>query len=252
MGKLDNKVAVVTGASSGMGTEIAKLFAQEGASVVAIARRKEKLQGVIDEITAKGGKALAVAGDVTNEDDVRKVVTTAVETYGRLDIVVNNAGLMDRMAPIGTLDDETWNSVIDVNLTGPMRMMRAAIPQFLDQGKGTFVTIASIGGLRGGVAGPAYTASKHGVIGLARNVGYMYAKKGIRSNVVAPGGVNTEIATRIEIDPEGGATLGAGMVTNPRMGEADEIARVTLFLASDDSSFVNGAVVVADSGWSAA
>ena len=252
MGKLDNKVAVVTGASSGMGTEIAKLFAQEGASVVAIARRKEKLQGVIDEITAKGGKALAVAGDVTNEDDVQKAVMTAVETYGRLDIVVNNAGLMDRMAPVDSLDDETWNSVIDVNLTGPMRMMRAAIPRFLDQGKGTFVTIASIGGLRGGVAGPAYTASKHGVIGLARNVGYMYAKRGIRSNVVAPGGVNTEITKGIEIDPEGGAILGAGMVTNPRRGEADEIARVALFLASDDASFVNGAVVVADSGWSAA
>ncbi|NLX48822.1 MAG: glucose 1-dehydrogenase [Methanospirillum sp.] len=251
MGKLENKVAIVTGASSGMGKEIAKLFAQEGASVIAIARRAEKLQEVIDQITAEGGRALAVSGDVSKEEDVRNAVRTAVEQYGRLDIVVNNAGLMDRMGGVAVVDDQLWNSIIDVNLTGPMRMMRAAIPVFLDQGGGVFVTVASIGGLHGCRAGAAYTASKHGVIGLAKNVGHMYAKKGIRSNIIAPGGVNTDITSNLQIDPEGGALCGAGLVTNPRMGEADEIARVALFLASDDSSFVNGATLVADSGWSA-
>ena len=251
MGKLENKVAIVTGASSGMGKEIAKLFAQEGASVIAIARRAEKLQEVIDQITAEGGRALAGSGDVSKEEDVRNAVRTAVEQYGRLDIVVNNAGLMDRMGGVAVVDDQLWNSIIDVNLTGPMRMMRAAIPVFLDQGGGVFVTVASIGGLHGCRAGAAYTASKHGVIGLAKNVGHMYAKKGIRSNIIAPGGVNTDITSNLQIDPEGGALCGAGLVTNPRMGEADEIARVALFLASDDSSFVNGATLVADSGWSA-
>ena len=251
MGKLDNRVAIITGASSGMGKEIAMLFAQEGASVVAIARRKELLQGVIDGIIAKGGRAMAVSGDVTREEDIRNVVTAAVETYGRLDIVVNNAGLMDNMAPVGDLDDETWNQIIDVNLTGPMRLFRAAIPVFLKEGRGVFVTTASIGGLFGCRAGTAYTASKHGVIGLAKNVGYMYAKKGIRSNIIAPGGVNTDIVKGIRIHPEGGALCGAGLVTNPRIGEPSEIAKVALFLASDDSSFVNGATIVADSGWSA-
>jgi NAD(P)-dependent dehydrogenase (short-subunit alcohol dehydrogenase family) len=251
MGKLDNRVAIVTGASSGMGKEIARLFAEEGASVVAVARHKEKLQGVIDAITLAGGKATAVAGDVSKEEDIRNAVRAAVEKYGRLDIVINNAGLMDRMAPVGEMDDETWFEILDVNLTGPMRLFRAAIPIFLGQGKGVFVTTASIGGLFGCRAGTAYTASKHGVIGLAKNVGYMYAKKGIRSNIIAPGGVNTDITKGLRMDPEGAALCGSGLVTNPRIGEPSEIARVALFLASDDSSFINAATIVADSGWSA-
>lgn len=251
MGKLDNRVAIVTGASSGMGKEIARLFAGEGASVVAVARHKEKLQGVIDEITRAGGKATAVAGDVSKEEDIQNAVKAAVEKYGRLDIVINNAGLMDKMAPVGDMDDETWNEIIDVNLTGPMRLFRAAIPIFLKQGKGVFVTTASVGGLFGCRAGTAYTASKHGVIGLAKNVGYMYAKKGIRSNIIAPGGVNTDITKGLQMNPEGAALCMEGMATNPRIGEPSEIARVALFLASDDSSFINAATIVADAGWSA-
>jgi len=251
MGKLDNRVAIVTGASSGMGKEIARLFAEEGASVVAVARHKEKLQGAIAEITAKGGRAIAVAGDVSREEDIRNVLKAALDTYGRLDIVINNAGLMDKMAPVGEMDDETWNEILDVNLTGPMRLFRAAIPVFLQQGKGVFVTTASVGGLFGCRAGAAYTASKHGVIGLAKNVGYMYAKKGIRSNIIAPGAVNTDITKGLRMNPEGAALCMGGMATNPRIGEPSEIARVALFLASDDSSFVNAAIIVADAGWSA-
>ena len=251
MGKLDNRVAIVTGASSGMGREIARLFAEEGASIVAIARHKEKLQGAINEITAKGGKAIAVSGDVSKEADIQNAVKAALDTYGRLDIVINNAGLMDKMAPVGDMDDETWNEIIDVNLTGPMRLFRAAVPIFLKQGKGVFVTTASIGGLFGCRAGTAYTASKHGVIGLAKNVGYMYAKKGIRSNIIAPGGVNTDITKGLQLHPEGAALCGSGLVTNPRIGEPSEIARVALFLASDDSGFINAATIVADAGWSA-
>jgi NAD(P)-dependent dehydrogenase (short-subunit alcohol dehydrogenase family) len=205
---------------------------------------------VIDEIIAKGGTAIAVSGDVSREEDIRNAVKAAVEKYGRFDIVVNNVGLMDKMAPVGGLDDETWNQIIDINLTGPMRLFRAAIPIFLKQGKGVFVTTASIGGLFGCRAGTTYTASKHGVIGLAKNVD-MYAKKGIRSNIIAPGGVMTDITKGIQMHPEGAVLCGAGLVTNPRMGEPSEIARVALFLASDDSSFVNAATIVADSGWSA-
>lgn len=251
MGKLDNRVAIVTGASSGMGAAITRLFTQEGATVIAIARRKEKLQNFVDGVTAQGGKVMALSGDVSKEEDIQNAVRTAVEKYGQLDIVVNNAGLLDRMAAVGDLDDATWNQVIEVNLTGPMRMMRAAVPVFIKQGKGVFVTIASIGGLFGARAGTAYTASKHGVIGLAKNVGYMYAKKGIRSNIIAPGGVNTEIGTGIQFNPEGAAICTSGLNINPRMGEPEEVAKVALFLASDDSSFVNGATVVADAGWTA-
>jgi len=249
--RLENKVAIVTGASSGMGAAIAKRFAKEGASVVAIARRKERLQSLIDDINADGGKAVAVAGDVTSDTDVENAVKAAVEQFGRLDVVVNNAGLLDRFVPVAELDNDLWNAVLDVNLTGPMRMFRAAIPEMEKTGGGSFVTIASVGGLHGCRAGTAYTASKHGVIVLAKSVAYMYAKKGIRSNVIAPGGVKTEIGAGQPANEGGAAICMTGMNTNPRMGEAEEIASVALFLASDDASFVNGATVVADAGWTA-
>src|SRR5674536_50155 len=144
MGRLENKVALVTGASSGMGYEIAKLFAKEGASVVAIARRKEKLADLVAKIEADGGKAIAVAGDVTSEEDVQNAVKTAVQTFGKLDIVVNNAGMLDKMRPVTEIDDDLWNAVINVNMTGPMRVFRAAIPEMEKIGKGAFVTVASV------------------------------------------------------------------------------------------------------------
>src|SRR5674536_293056 len=143
MGRLENKVALVTGASSGMGYEIAKLFAKEGASVVAIARRKEKLADLVAKIEADGGKAISVAGDVTREEDVQNAVKTAVQTFGKLDIVVNNAGMLDKMRPVTEIDDDLWNAVINVNMTGPMRVFRAAIPEMEKIGKGAFVTVAS-------------------------------------------------------------------------------------------------------------
>ena len=157
MGRLENKVALVTGASSGMGYQIAKLFAKEGASVVVIARRKEKLADLIAKIEADGGKAIAVAGDVTSEDDVQNAVKTAVQTFGKLDIVVNNAGILDKMRPVTELDDDLWNAVINVNLTGPMRVFRAAIPEMEKVGGGVFVTVSSLGGLNQESRGAAYT-----------------------------------------------------------------------------------------------
>ncbi|MFA7199358.1 MAG: glucose 1-dehydrogenase [Methanoculleus sp.] len=257
--KLENKVAIVTGASSGMGAAITRRFAKEGASVIAIARRKEKLQSLIDQINAEGGKAIAVAGDVSKEEDVRNAVKTAVEKFGKLDIVVNNAGVLDKVDPVAEMDDETWEKVFAVNVTGPMRVFRAAIPEMLKNpgnsegfGKGAFVTVSSIAGTFGGRGGPAYTASKHANLGLAKNVAFMYAKKGIRSNVITPGYVATEMVESLPgVNQKGVELASAGVAANPRMGSADEIASLALFLASDDASFVNGAVVAADAGWAA-
>ena len=249
MGRLDSKVALVTGASSGMGYEIAKLFAKEGASVVVIARRKERLADLIAQIEVDGGKAVAVAGDVTNEEDVQNAVKTAVQEFGKLDVVINNAGILDKMKPVTELDDDLWNAVLDVNLTGPMRFFRAAIPEMEKIGGGAFVTISSLGGLHAGIAGAAYIASKHGVLGLAKNVAFIYANKNIRSNVIAPGGINTEIGTDIAgVSEMGMERCQIGMATMPRMGEPEEIARLALFLASDEASLINGAVVTADAG----
>ena len=251
MGRLDNKVALVTGASAGMGYNIAKLFAKEGASVVVVARRKERLAALVAQIEADGGKAIAVAGDVTIEEDVQKAVKTAVQEFGKLDIVINNAGLMDKMMPVDLLDDDLWNAVINVNVTGPMRFFRAAIPEMEKTGGGVFVTISSLAGLYGARAGAAYTASKHAVLGLAKNVAFMYANRNIRSNVIAPGGVQSEIGGPESFNPAGMERCMLGMGTMPRMGVPAEIAQLALFLASDDASLINGAVVTADAGWGA-
>lgn len=252
MSRLENKVALVTGASSGMGEQIAKLFAKEGASVVAFARRKEKLADLVEQIETDGGKAIAVTGDVTNEEDVQNAIKTAVNEYEKLDIVVNNAGLLDKMTPVGDVSDDLWNAVFNVNVTGPMRIFRAALPEMEKIGGGAFVTVASLGAIKCGIAGSSYTASKHAVLGLAKNVAYMYADKNIRSNIIAPGAVNTEMGSTASPDT---SELGMNraqltMACIPRMGEADEIAQLALFLASDEASLVNGAVVTADAGWS--
>lgn len=235
-----------------MGKAIAILFAKEGAKVVATDVNLETVQATVSEIEANGGIATALKTDVSREEDIRQMIDTAVNKYGTLDILVNNAGIMDNFVPAGDVTDELWDKVFAVNTTGVMRAIRKAIPIFLDKGRGVIVNVASIGGLNGSRAGAAYTASKHAVIGLTKNVGFQYATKGIRCNAIAPGGVATNIgATITSPNPFGFERATAGSNMNPRFGESEEIAKVALFLASDDSSFVNGAVIVADAGWTA-
>lgn len=250
--RLAGKVAVVTGAASGMGEAIARLFAQEGAQVVAADVAFDGVQRVVNEIKATGGKAVAVAANVAVERDVQNMIDTAVREFGTLDILVNNAGIMDNMMPAHELTDELWERVLAVNVTGPMRAIRRALPLFMEKGEGNIINIASIGGLNGSRAGAAYTTSKHAIVGLTKNVGFQYATSGIRCNAIAPGAVATNIGATIkDPSPFGAEKAGMGMGLNPRTGQPDEIAQAALFLASDASSFVNGAVLVADGGWTA-
>ncbi len=250
--KLAGKVAVVTGAGSGMGREIALLFAKEGAKVVVSDLNENAANETVSMIQREKGTATVVIANVAKEDDVQRMIDTAVETYGTVDILVNNAGIMDGMVPAHQLTDDLWERVIAVNTTGPMRAIRKTLPIFLDKGKGNIINIASIGGLYGSRAGTAYTTSKHAVVGLTKNVGFQYAKLGIRCNAIAPGGVNTNIGMGSSVPNEFGLDKAmAGMGINPRMGEPSEIAGVALFLASEDASFVNGTVITADAGWTA-
>ncbi len=250
--KLQNKVAVVTGAGSGMGKAIATIFAQEGAKVIAADINLETVKAVVANIVSNGGVATAVAANVTKEQDIQNMIDVAVSAYGTLDILVNNAGIMDNFVPAGEVTDELWEKVFAVNVTGPMRAIRKGLPIFLKKGSGVIINIASAGGLLGSRAGASYTASKHAVVGLTKNVGFQYAKLGIRCNAIAPGAVNTNIGTTI-YDPSkfGMERAMAGINLNPRVGEPEEIAKVALFLASDDSSFINGAIITADAGWTA-
>lgn len=250
--KLQDKVVVVTGAASGMGKAIAILFAKEGANVVVSDMNLEGARATAADIETNGGKAIAVAANVAKEEDVQNMIDTAVNTCGTLDILVNNAGIMDNMVPAADLTDELWDKVFAVNTTGPMRAIRKALPLFIEKGQGTIVNIASLAGLNGSRAGAAYTSSKHAVVGLTKNVAFQYANQGIRCNAIAPGGVSTNIGTTMATpNPFGLERAMAGISLNPRTGEPEEIATVALFLASDDSKFVNGVVIAADAGWTA-
>ncbi|MBV6716438.1 SDR family oxidoreductase [Paenibacillus chitinolyticus] len=250
--RLEGKVAVVTGAASGMGKAIAELYANEGAKVVVSDLNVEGAEAVASGIKANGGEATAVKTNVADLNDIHAMIDTAVTKYGTLDILVNNAGIMDNMAAAGDVDDERWDLIFDINTKGVMRAIRSSIPIFLEKGKGVIINTASTGGFSGAHAGAAYTASKHAVIGLTKNTAFMYAQKGIRCNAIAPGATMTNIASTITNVNEFGASrtkVTQGVI--PRVGQAEEIAQVALFLASDESSFVNGAVIAADGGWTA-
>jgi NAD(P)-dependent dehydrogenase (short-subunit alcohol dehydrogenase family) len=249
MGKLENKVAIVTGAASGMGEAIAQLFAQEGARVVVADLRQSEIDSVINSITSKGGKAIGVICDVAKEDEVRKLIDKTMLEFKTIDILVNNAGVMDDFFPVDQVSNELWRRVMSVNIDGPFYACRLVIPIMLASGSGVIINIASIGGLMGSRAGASYSASKHALIGLTKNIGFMYANKGIRCNAIAPGGVNTNIVKDMKPNPFGYERCVSGAANMPRMGESEEIAKTALFLACGDSSFVNGSVITADGGW---
>lgn len=252
MKKLENKIAVITGAAAGMGKAIALVYARQGAKLILSDIHEEGLREVAAAIAASGGSAVAVVGDVAVEEDVQQLIDTAVKTYGTIDILVNNAGIMDNFVPAGEVTDDLWERVLNVNLTGPLRLTRKALALFTEKRSGVIINIASIGGLQGSRAGAAYTASKHALIGLTKNVAFQYADQGIRCNAIAPGGVNTSIGETLKSPNELGIKKAmSGASFNPRSGESEEIATVALFLASDDASFVNGAVIIADGGWTA-
>ncbi|KWX69946.1 SDR family oxidoreductase [Paenibacillus jilunlii] len=250
--RLRDKVAVVTGAASGMGKAIAILYASEGAKVVVSDIKLEAAKETVQEITSAGGEAIAIEADVAAEADIQRLIDTTVTAYGTLDILVNNAGIMDNFEPAGDIADADWERIFAVNTTSVMRATRKALTVFLPKEKGVIINVASIGGLFGARAGAAYTASKHAVVGFTKNTGYMYAKSGIRCNAIAPGGVETNIgSTMTHINEFGMGRTQPGMAINPRMGQPGEVAQLALFLASDEASFINGVVVTADGGWTA-
>jgi NAD(P)-dependent dehydrogenase (short-subunit alcohol dehydrogenase family) len=253
--RFDNQVALVTGAASGIGRAIVQQFVAEGAAVVAVDIVEEALHQVVAELQAQGGKATGCVANISSDVDVERMLSIATSTYGRLDILCNNAGIMDLMTPAADVPLALWDRVLAVNLTGPFLACRRAIPLMLEQGGGRIVNTASEAGLRGGTAGTPYTVSKHGVVGLTKSIAFHYGERGIRCNAVCPGGVETGIGVGSGMPHEAGLSRVIAFVqgsSGGRPAKPEQIASVIAFLASDDASNVNGAILTADNGWFAA
>ncbi|HQV38960.1 MAG: SDR family oxidoreductase [Flavobacteriales bacterium] len=254
MDTLKNKRCIVTGAGSGIGKAITMSLLSAGANVLATDIRKDRLEELGAGSKQLAGKLETLPVDMGKPEDIDRMFDHCKMTLGGLDVLVNNAGLMDDFSPVGEVKDALWQTIMDVNVTGPMQAMRHAVKGFLEQRHGNIINIASIGGVRGARAGAAYTASKHALVGLTKNTAYMYSKSGIRCNAVAPGGVETNITESLDmakISPLAQQQIFSATATNPRTGKPQEIAEIVLFLASDRSSFINGDVIVADAGWTA-
>jgi len=253
MARLDGKVAVITGAGSGIGQVAAALFAAEGANVVVADVAGERAAATAADIESAGGRALSVTVDVSDEDQVTEMVAAAVRTFGGLHVLFNNAGIFpDDDGGILETPPETWAKVMEVNLKGVWLGCRAAVPAMLASGGGSIVNVASFVALMGAATAQiAYTASKGGVLAMTRELAVEYARRGIRANSICPGPIETPLLTELLADP---ARRERRLVHIPigRFGRPEEIAMAALFLASDEASFVTGSALVVDGGITAA
>ncbi len=247
---LDGKIAIVTGASSGIGRATAILFAREGAKVVVTARRKPELDALVAEIEESGGTAFAIAGDVKDEPLAKKLVDSAQQRFGGLDIAFNNAGATGEIKPAAEMSREAWEDVLQVNLTGSFLGAKYQIPAMLARGGGSLIFTSSFVGYTAGMPGmSAYAAAKAGQIGLVKALAAELGPKGIRVNAVLPGGTDTpaNVANAPGAPPEV-LTFVKALHALKRMAKPEEIARAVLWLAADASSFVTGTACLVDGG----
>lgn len=244
------KVGIITGAGSGIGKATIERFVNEGGSAIAVDISAPRLQQLSTEFKARNQEIKCVSGDLASDATIDEILKVAGD---RVDVLINNAGIMDDFVPLDELDDELWNHVISVNLTAVMKLSRAVIKLMLKHGKGSIVMTSSGASFKSGIAGTAYTTSKHGLNGLTKSISTIYGSRGIRSNGVAPGGTKTNIMDMSK-PIKGQKTLellGPNMANASKTAEPEEIAACILFLASDDASNVNGAILPSDAGWSA-
>lgn len=245
-GRFARRVCVVTGAASGMGAAMARRLDAEGASVVAVDVSSTNLDEVVTALSERA------RGAVLDVSDPEAVAAFGAElATGRVDALFNNAGILDDYRPVHETDEALWARILGVNLTGAYLMARAVVPTMLAQGGGAIVNTASIAGLVAGGGGAAYTTSKHGLIGLTRQMAFDYGARGIRVNAVCPGAVATGMTTELRAPGTGNAHVDAAIAATPagRWAEPEEVAALALFLASDEASFVHGVPVVVDGGW---
>lgn len=249
MFRLDEKVAIVTGAGSGIGQAIAELFASNGAKVVVSDINEENGKRVVDKIKSAGGESIFVKADSSSAADNEKLVATTVEHFGRLDIACNNAGIGGPAQLTGEYDIEGWNKVINVNLNGVFYGCRYQLAQMAKNDGGNIVNIASVHGTVAAPMSSAYTATKHAVVGLTKNIAAEYAKQNIRCNAVGPGYILTPLLED-NLTKEMQDAIAAKAPAN-RLGTPEEVANLVLFLSSDEASFITGSYYIADGGYTA-
>jgi NAD(P)-dependent dehydrogenase (short-subunit alcohol dehydrogenase family) len=249
-GSMQGKVALVTGASGGIGLATARQFAQAGASVVLSARRAQLIEEEADRLAAAGHEALAVPTDVTDASQVSAMVARAVEQYGRLDYAVNNAGVINERGPAHELLEQEWDRLISVNLTAVWLCMKHELAQMVQQGAGAIVNVSSVAGLRAAPGLAAYNASKHGVVGLTKCTGIEYASQRIRVNAICPGWVETPMTAEYGSDPERRRQMVASEPIG-RTAQPEEIANTAVWLCSDGASYITGDAIAVDGGQTA-
>ncbi len=243
---LKGKVAFVTGGASGIGEACSLMLANQGAAVAVVDLKLDTAQSVADQINSKGGKAIALAADVSDEAQVAKAVNDTVDQLGRLDIAVNNAGIGGDQAPTADQTVEGWRKVISINLDGVFYCMKNQIPQMLKTGGGSIINMASILGQVGFANSAGYVAAKHGVVGLTKSAALEYATEKIRVNSVGPGFINTPLLAAL---PKEALEPIAQLHAVKRLGESEEVAALVTFLASDEASFITGNYYAVDGGY---
>ena len=241
--RFTDKVVLVTGAASGMGVYEAKAFAKEGAKVVVADVNAEGAKATAKEIAADGGEAIGIGVDLTNAEQLQSMVDDVLAHFGRIDVLVNNAGVFDKYATLLDTSDELWDLIYNINIKAVFRLTKLVLPQMIERGHGSIVNIASVAGLIANKGGAAYTSSKHAVIGLTKHLSSTYAKDGIKVNAICPGTIVTPLIKDVI------ANIPKDNVPMHRFGEPEEVAALALFLASDEPAFMSGAIVPIDGGF---
>ncbi|AXF56435.1 SDR family NAD(P)-dependent oxidoreductase [Salicibibacter kimchii] len=242
MGKLDDKVGVIVGGTSGLGEATAKMFAKEGAKVIVVGLEEDQGQRIVNDIEQNNGEAIFVKIDITNRTSIEDGVNKAVEEYGTIDVLYNGAGIHDAYENVVETDEETFDKLMDVNVKGPYLATKAVMPIFLEKGKGNIINVGSQSTFIAGAGGNTYVTSKHAINGFTKQLAFDFGNKGIKANLIAPGFIETPMTEGIQ--EERLYDIPAG-----RAGKPEEIAAVAVFLASDESDYMHGAEIKVDGGW---